>query len=202
MQGKWWFPMALGLVTYTPCQYHAHQYQVQQLLEGIRLVYIFKQLNGVSGNVDFWMFRAHKSSLAPLIDTVKHMATEYFTESLHQASTWIHENTSCHFNVRTIFIVVLAGHRAQQFIYIIHKVLLSWQDSCLWSEDVRAAKPISLRALTRAIFSQHAERRNVPAVYKGTKAGKQLRGSNSNWPVPLFLCCSSTGHKPNCLCYG
>lgn len=55
MQGKWWFPMALGLVTYTPCQYHAHQYQVQQLLEGIRLVYIFKQLNGVSGNVDFWM---------------------------------------------------------------------------------------------------------------------------------------------------
>lgn len=36
------------------------------------------------------------------------------------------------------------------------------------------------------MFFQHAERRNVPAVYEGTKAGKQLRGSNSNWPGSLF----------------
>lgn len=44
-------------------------------------------LNEVNGHVDFWMFRAHDSSLVPLVDTVKAMASKIpctvFTPNKH-----------------------------------------------------------------------------------------------------------------------
>lgn len=170
------------LVTYTLCQCHVHLYQIQQLLEGIRPAYIFKQLKGANANVDFWMFRVHESSLVPLWSTC---TTKHLAQSLHQASTWTHGNTSGLFKLRTIF--TMAGHGGQQFIYIIYKILLSWQDSCLWSEDVLTAKPISLRAFTAAIFSQHAERRNILLFIKGPRQESSWGSARATGQAPFSL---------------